>query len=363
MNEKVNRKVLLASGICALVLAVCLLLVGIFEFVVFLMQEQLEYIDAGERWSANGDRYAVISMYAENDSAVSADQISQWAFSMDAKLLESSITPTEGARSWTYCAIAEDTIQISGTKGRVSADVMAVVGDFFIFHPMQFTYGSAFLNDDSNPMGVVLDRDLAWKVFGAENIVGMTVEIGGEQFVVTGVVEKESNSGTYAYTYGSRSRMYMSYAGYSKVAGDGSDITIFETALPNAVKSFARNIFNGVVSVNEETTEVLESSDRFSLMNRYNNMKTLKYSWIRQNKIEYPYWENEAKVMDYTCAVLMILETALAAIGITALLLSFILLRVSGYTFTDTVKNTYHRIQAGRNKKTRRKNAQKSYRK
>lgn len=345
MNEKVNKKVLAASGICAVIFAACIILLAISELCVFLMQEQIEFIDAGERWSANGDRYATITMYTENNSAVSSDQVLSWVYSMDNSLLESSITPTEGARSWAYCYIAEDTLSITGPKGRASAEVMAVGGDFFVFHPMKFTYGSSFLNDNSNPMGVVLDRDLAWKLFGAENIVGMTLTIGETEFVVTGIAEKESNGGTYAYTYGDRPRMYMSHAGYSKIVGDGANITMFEAALPNAVKSFAKNIFDGVVSVNEETTVVSEASDRFSLTTRFNNMKTLKYSWIRQNKIEYPYWENEAKVMDYACAILMIFEVGIAGIGVATMLLSFILLRVSGYTFTDTVKNTWRKVE------------------
>ena len=344
MNEKVNKKVLLASGIFAVIFASCLLLLGIFEGIVFLMKENISFIRAGERWSADGDPYAVITLYTEESGGVSLDQIGQWAFSMDAALLESSVTPKEGARSWTYCAATENTLQVSGPKGSTAAQTMAVSGDFFVFHPMTFTYGSAFLNDTSNPMGVVLDRELAWKVFGAENIIGMTVEVSGQEFTVVGVVEKESNTGVYAYTYGERPRMYMSCAGYSKIAGN-VNITMFETALPNAVSSFGRNIFDRVVRMNEETSVVLEASDRFSLRNRFNNMKSLDYSWIRENKIAFPYWENEAKVADFRCAVMMVFEVIFTAAGVTSMLLSFILLRLSGYTFTDTLKNTWRKIE------------------
>lgn len=345
MNDKVNKKILGLSGICALIFAACLILLGIFEFIVFLMEGQIDFIDAGERWSSNGERYAVITMYTEKESAISADQVGSWVYSMDNSLLESSITPKEGARSWAYCYIAEDTLSVTGPKGNTTAEAMAVGGDFFVFHPMKFTYGSAFLNDNSNPMGIVIDSDLAWKVFGAENVVGMTVTINDIEFVVVGVSEKESSSGTYGYTYGERPRMYMSHVGYSKIVGDTANITMFETTLPNSVQTFAKNIFDGVVRMNEETSEISEASERFSMTNRFNNMKNLKYSWIRQNKIEYPYWENEAKVADYSCAVLMIFEVGFAAVGVTAMLLSFILLRVSGYTFTDTVKNTYRKIE------------------
>ena len=143
----------------------------------------------------------------------------------------------------------------------------------------------------------------------------------------------------------------MSYAGYIKLRGDENHITMFETALPNAVRGFAQNIFSGSVNVNEDTMTVMEATERFSLMNRWNNMKILKYSWIRENKIEYPYWENEAKVADYRCAILMIFEVVLAAIAVVSMLGSFILLRVSGYTVTDSMKNLYHKIEKKPKKK------------
>ncbi|MBQ8513698.1 MAG: ABC transporter permease [Clostridia bacterium] len=343
VNDKVNRKVLKLSGVIAVVFAACLILTGIFELCVGVMEKNINFIHAGDRWSADGEPFAVITMYSEESAAVSVDQITQWAYSVDQKLLESSVTPKENARSWAYCYGAQDTLTVSGPKGQATAETLAVGGDFFVFHPLEFTYGSAFLNDNSNPMGVVLDRDLAWRVFGAENIIGMEVRIGGYDFTVVGISEKESGGEIYEYTYGERPRLYMSYLGYRKLAGDGH-ITIFEAALPNAVKSFAWNIFDGAVSFNEEKTAVMEASDRFSLTSRWENMKTLKYSWIRENRIEYPYWENEAKVSDYRCAILMIFEAAVAAIGVTAMLLSFILLRVSGYTLTDSIKNLVKKL-------------------
>ncbi|MBQ2725156.1 MAG: ABC transporter permease [Clostridia bacterium] len=361
MNDRVNRKVLKASGILAIVFAVSLILTGIFELCVMTAENSIGYIHAGDRWSASGEPYAVISLYAEDSAAFTSDQVGQWAYSVDSGLLESSVTPRENARTWAYCCGTQDVLTVSGPMGSTSAETMAVGGDFFLFHPLKFAYGSAFLNDNSNPMGVVIDRDLAWKVFGAENIVGMVLQIGGEEFTVVGVSERESSGAIYNYTYGERPRLYMSYAGYTKLQGDGH-ITMFEAALPNSVKGFAKNIFDGAIRVNEETAWVSEVSDRFSLKNRWENMKVLKYSWIRENRIEYPYWENEAKVADYRCAILMIFEAASAAIAVAAMLLSFILLRVSGYTFTDTVKNTWKKLPKPEKKPVRKKTKQRKRR-
>ena len=351
MNDKVNKKLLKLSGVCAIILAVALIVVGVFELLVIHYKNKLEYLDAGKRWSADGERYAVINMYAEEGSAVSSDQALSWANSMDSSLLKSSVTPNEGARSWAYTYAADVTVSVTGPKSTVTAEAIAAGGDFFVFHPMKIVYGSYFLNDDSNPLGIVIDRNLAWKLFGAENIVGMTVTINGEEFVVTGITEPETDKGIYGYTYGTRPRMYMSYAGYIKTVGEDNSVTIFETALPNAVKSFAKNIFDGVVKVNEETTEVIEVTDRFSLQNRFNNMKTLKYSWIRADKIEYPYWENEAKVYDYYCAIFMIFEVAMAALFVVSLLIALVSIRFSGYSVIYDLKKLFDKAEKSYKKK------------
>ncbi len=355
MNNKVNTKLLRLSGIFAVIFAASALIIGILEGIVLGISGTIDFIDAGERWSASGDRFAVITLYTEENAALTKDQVDSWIHKTDAALLESSISPKENARSWAYTYAVEKTLAVSGPKAQTTAEVIAAGGDFFVFHPQEFVYGSAFLNDPSNPNGVVIDEELAWKIFGATDIVGMELTVNGVPFTVSGISRRISDKGIYAYTYGERPRMYMSYAGYIKLYGDEAHITMYEAALPNAVKGFARNIFNGAVSANEETMSVMEASDRFSLLNRYNNMKILKYSWIRENKIEYPYWENEAKVSDYHCAILMIFEVTFAAAAVLSMLLAFILLRISGYTVTDTVKNWYHKIEAshaGRKRKT-----------
>lgn len=348
MNPNVNKKILKLSGIIALVFLASALILGICELAVAGIKGSFDFLKSGERWAPDGEPYAVISLYTEESAALSADQVESWAHSIDSALLQSSIAPSsENARSWAYTYAAEKTMSVSGPAGSGTAEVIAAGGDFFVFHPLDFIYGSAFLNDTSNPNGVVIDDMLAWKIFGAVNIVGMEMTIDENIYTVVGVTTRESEHGIYNYTYGDRPRMYMSYAGYTKLqSSDGStaDITLFETVLPNEVKSFAKNIFDGVVTANEETMTEIESTDRFSLINRYNNMKILKYSWIRENKIEYPYWENEERVADYRCAILMIFEVAFAAVTVVSMLTSFILLRISGYTFTDTVRGVYEKI-------------------
>ena len=359
VSEKVNKKKLKAAGIIALIFVGALALLGILEGTVALMTRKIDFIHAGERWSSGEERYAVVSMYCEENAGYDDNQIIGWARGIDSKLLESSVTPPENGRSWAYCYAAEVSVNVSGPKGNAAAETMAVGGDFAVFHRMDITYGSFFLNDDSNPMGVVLDRDLAWKVFGAENVVGMTVTINEFEFTVVGICDKRTDRGVYGYTYGTNPRMYMSYAGYAKVFGESPKVTLFETALPNSVKSFAKNIFNSVVSVSADNAVVIESSDRFSISNRYKNTKNIGYSWIKSNKIEYPYWENEAKVYDYRCAIIMQFEVVIAAIGIFVLLLAIILFFTSGYSLIVTFKSIFNKISLEIKKHKKTKNSQK----
>ena len=98
MNDKVNHKLLKASGIAALILAAAALICGILELCVLGMRNSLDYLDAGKRWSRGQERYAVVGMYTEAAAGISPDQAMGWVRSVDAGLLEASVTPKEGGR-------------------------------------------------------------------------------------------------------------------------------------------------------------------------------------------------------------------------------------------------------------------------
>ena len=99
MNANVNKKLLRISGILAVIFVVCTLVLGIFEWVVSGISGTIEFLDAGKRWSASGDRFAVITLYTEDTAAISKDQAESWVYRMETALLNSSIAPKENARS------------------------------------------------------------------------------------------------------------------------------------------------------------------------------------------------------------------------------------------------------------------------
>ena len=87
MNEKkeqpIKMKTLKVSGILALVLVGALLFVGVMEGAVRLMENKLDFLEAGERWSADGSRFAVCALYQEREAAVPVDQALTWAHQID----------------------------------------------------------------------------------------------------------------------------------------------------------------------------------------------------------------------------------------------------------------------------------------
>ena len=55
--------------------------------------------------------------------------------------------------------------------------MLAVGGQFFEFHPLRLLSGSYIAEGDLSPDRVLLDRELAWELFGGTELTGMSVEV------------------------------------------------------------------------------------------------------------------------------------------------------------------------------------------
>lgn len=117
-----------------------------------------------------------------------------------------------------------------GTDTRnTQADVYAVTGAFQDFHQMDMLYGSFLPRTEAGGMAAVLDSNLAYRIFGTENAVGMEVKYQGKTFEVCGVVKADGSilglmSGNGLY------RAYVS--GYDLISTGKLSIGGFEATLP-----------------------------------------------------------------------------------------------------------------------------------
>lgn len=343
---KLHTKGLRFSGISGILCVLFALLFLLGEGIAAILTGDIDALDAGKRWSAAGEPYATLTLHTDTESALSRNQIESYAHSIDTALLNESIDSPENGNAWAYCYFTEDVISVTGPKATASLTTMATGGSFYTFHPLEFRYGAPYVFDKSLPDGVVLDENAAWRIFGAVDVVGMTVEIGGREMTVTGIVKKERDSAGYEKAYGEIPRVYMSYYGYENIFGEENNITTFEVTLPNPVKAFAKNIFETAVSVNEDHMMLRENSNRYSIVNRFNRMKELPYMGMRSDRIVYPYFENELQVIDYTTSVWMIAQTIAGACAVLTLLAAIIALFASGFSFSGVAKLWWKKAEA-----------------
>ena len=70
-----------------------------------------------------------------------------------------------------YCAFGKTSV--TGDHGSSDASVVAVGGNYFLFHPLDLVSGTYFSESDVMHDRVVLDETLAWKLFGGSNLTGM----------------------------------------------------------------------------------------------------------------------------------------------------------------------------------------------
>lgn len=343
---KLHRKAMLASGFCAILALLFAILFAVGEGVSHSIISDLDTLGAGERWSAAGEPYAVIALHTDTENAFSLQQVESSARSIDAALLEASMASPENGSIWTYGYFTESMVTVTGPKATAPLRTMAVGGNFFTFHPLEFRYGAPFVYDRSLPDGIVLDEDAAWKIFGAIDVVGMTVQIGGRDMTVTGIVRHQRTTDGYRKAYGEIPRMYMSYYGYEAIFGQDSNITTLEVTLPNPVKSFAKNLFDTAVRINEDTMAVRENTERYTILNRFARMKELPFMGMRGDRIVYPYFENELQVTDYITSVWMIWQTLFAAAAVTALLIALICLFAGGFSFTAVLRIGWKKLES-----------------
>jgi len=138
-------------------------------------------------------------------------------------------------------------------SGRVTEEVNAIGagGDFFLFHPLKLVNGSFFSGSDLMQDKIIVDEDVAWQLFGSNDIVGQQVTIEGVPYLISGVIERESGRLNDFAGNGS-SIVYVSYETLHKnlmAKGQIANINHYEVVMPNPVKDFAFGIVKEKIGI------------------------------------------------------------------------------------------------------------------
>ena len=270
-----------------------------------------------ERWRGENEReFRQISCFMPLESAVGLKEIYAFRYELLDVLSEAGVEWKEEVYPFIDAWSAEGKMKISGEKGSTDAPVLAVGGQFFEFHPLRLLSGSSLAEGDLSPDRVLLDRELAWELFGGEELTGMSVEVNGVRLVVGGVVERESD-GASRRAYTGEKGFFISYDAWRAISGSDR-IDCYEVVLPETVKGYAAQLVADHFP-NKEGENVV-NTDRFSLERLLQLARALPERAAHGGTVRYPYWENAARIAENECAVLAVCMLGLSLpAAITAL--------------------------------------------
>lgn len=297
---------------------IVLAITAILSLVIFLvltfisnhMCNSLEAQNMAERWSDDGG-VSQISCFFSQGANVDADTIKAFEHSLDSALKEASIesdSPNVGARLWADAYSAPGKLTLVGNSGQTEVNVIGVGGDFFLFHQLQLVSGSYFAGSDLMQDKIVVDEDVAWQLFGSNDIVGQQVTIGGVPHLICGVIKRDSGRLNDSSGNGS-SIVYVSYETLQKnLTMQGRDIAInhYEIVMPNPVKDFAMGIVKERIGVAEQEMELVENTTRFRMLPMLQIIRDFGMRSMNGKAIIYPYWENIARGYEDILALILI---------------------------------------------------------
>ncbi|MDE6595228.1 MAG: ABC transporter permease [Oscillospiraceae bacterium] len=293
--------------IAANVIALLFFLIMTIFFV--RLKDALPDQQVASRWS-DDEPYSLVSVYSESNNHMTLNDIFTARVNVEKKLVENSIAAEkENARIWVDAfSSAQELITADAGVSTSEAELIVTGGDFALFHPMNFIYGSFYSEDAIMNDNVVIDEILAWRLYGSSNIVGKPVLIKGKYYFVSGVFRRSGDKNM-EKVYGDKPRIFMPYSGYDIISPDkAADFICYEACLPNAVSGFGKKILTEAMGFEENTDRVMENSTRYSLKNRFGIIRNFGMRSVVDSPVYYQYWENAARITDDKAALLLVMQ-------------------------------------------------------
>lgn len=290
---------------------IMLITVAVLGIVLQVGKNSLEDQLMAKRWSIKKD-VAQISCFYSQDAFMTEDSIEEMRYLLSKKLQELAIEPnTANARLYIDAYSAQGTISIQSDKKSIQATAIGIGGDFFMFHPVKLKGGMYFSGNDLMQDAILLDEEAAWQLFGANDIAGKTVTIGGMPYRVAGVYARAD--GDLETMAGSKdTTIYMSYGALESVTA--CSVGCYEIVLPNPVEGFAMNVILEANLSAEEAVKMVENSNRFSYVSLYNVWKERASRSMKTDDIVYPFWENLARVKEESLMEVALWQVVMASI-------------------------------------------------
>ncbi|SEF51038.1 MacB-like periplasmic core domain [Butyrivibrio sp. Su6] len=358
--------------ILVLILIAADLLLGAYSrHLVSKLPEQAE----ASRWS-DGRKMTQVSAFFTEDQLIDSDYIRKLEYILQAKMNDVGIieddddegsdskgpviidTQTldetnadsetalqeevDDSRLYASCYSAQGIISIT-FENKMADKVTAIgtEGDFFLFHPLELVSGSYYSPDALMKDGIVIDEDLAWQLFGSNDVVGQMVMIGDVPHYVSGVVKREEGKMRKASGQNA-SIAYISYDSLCKygtilsgrtesaeIAEDGTTaskggINCYEVVMPGPVDGIVAQIVKESAAIDDAYISVIDNTERFSFFALLNVIMSYGTRSMWNKAIFFPYWENLARGYEDILATLLLIRLICRTIVVVIIVLFII---------------------------------------
>lgn len=290
------------------------------------------YNYAAERWM-NGDKdmtYAQVSCFMSDSAGFTTDSLASVRASVISSLKDVSIAPQDGQKLCpdAYSASLGQAEVRSDINGKSESQITAVGGDFFLIHDFKLLDGAFFTDSDIMQDGAVIDKNLAWALYGSSDVSGMKMTINGIQYYIAGVIETPETDEEVKCA-GELPLAYISYdgaSGFSSGAysedssGKFTTVNCYELLMPNPVENYSYKAVKTIMEGYGENVSVVQNTDRYSAYKCLKALKKISSIVVRDNQIAYPYWENASRMVQfrlsyvYLCSALCLIIPLITAI-------------------------------------------------
>ncbi len=289
-------KILLALNIFLLMLF--LLCLGRWQHHSQLLLSQ----QAAARWAGESEeRFAQASCFLPVNSTVSQEDILAFRKKLDAKYLEISQEAGENQKLYQDAWSATAELSVAGEYGNATVQAIGVGGNYFFFHPLRLRSGSYFSEGDFMQDRVVLDEELAWRLYGGVDLAGLTVTVNNKPYVIAGVISREADRLS-ARTVNPLPTLYLPFTDLAAVAETG--VTCYELVGPDPITGFVSGALKDHFPLGDG--ELLENSARFRLEPMIKTLWHFSERTLKTTGVAYPYFENAARLAENQLALLLV---------------------------------------------------------
>lgn len=272
-----------------------------------------------------------IPLYLDNGTSIKKADIGTIRTSLQAivdsakgRSKDNGLADDGSPRGWTDCyssffnARIYDAALNHSSRDIVESDwkdveIVAVGGDYRSFHPFIYMSGGFLPVECIDMDQIVLNDSIAWTIFGSYDVVGERVQLGGREFIVTGVVrERDSSIDREVGTNSPRAYIYYNAMediarNYNTDSSDSEDglssathecaVLCYEAMLPELVKGVANSDIKSAVGYTENDPKyfVVSNTGRFNVLKVWDFNMPLGENSEKLREYRFPYWERASQ--------------------------------------------------------------------